>query len=177
METSYIEKIIPFIANMRIGVSEDEPTPSYPEGVPFVDGQNYSYIYYNKSLSIDYINSILENLEYTEGEGGAYTILINGTKDGDEWMLLSVSKVDLSMIGQTGFAYMISSGDESGAIMDGCVYLSQDIRFEGPDGEEVYEKGWHTTTQGQIVIEHQPIKNSNQWDKIKTIFSSEPFEA
>lgn len=172
MEKSYIEKITAFISNMRDS-NEGGDTPG-KEGTPFEDEQSYDYAYYNKDLPLEYINNVLESLEYIEGEGGYYAKLFVGTKDDDDWSVVGVSKVDLSIIGKTGYAYMITCSDDS-AIMDDVVYLSRDIVIEGPEGKEEYTKGWHTSVEGRLTLNHQPLKKVNQWDKVKTIFSSTPF--
>ena len=63
MSKTFIESIIPFITSMRKGISE-EGGVVYPEGTEFEVGQSYDYLYYNKDLPFDYIDSCLAQLDW-----------------------------------------------------------------------------------------------------------------
>lgn len=188
MSESFIEKIIPFIASMRKGVNNggDEPTPSYPEGTEFDKGGVYEYAYYNKDLPISYINNILaNNIDYDQEDEPdlvyfTYLLVGEGKMGENDEDIISAGKLRKSVFTEnpedTDWLYLIMCGDDEGASMDGWIYCSDDINVFGQ-----YEvtKGWHTQTEGRIFIDPQDYKaiyEVNQWDAIKTILSSTPFE-
>ena len=96
-ELSYIEKLIPFITNMRVGEGEDQPTPPTPASLtPFVDGQAIHYgdkVKFNTTLDKSVIDNFLNNVEYTS-EGGMYCLLV-GAAEGDDIL----TAVDLTKVG------------------------------------------------------------------------------
>lgn len=171
MSKTFIESIIPFITSMRKGISE-EGGVVYPEGTPFEDEQSYEYAYYNKDLPIEYINSVLESLDYKPDGDMFYTQLLIGTKDESTWGEIEVLKADKSAIGgQSGEYLYIIMANDPGCAMDEWVYSSEDVDF----GEAQVSAGWHTQIEGRIQLDHQPTKRFDQWDKVKTIFSSTEF--
>lgn len=160
-----------------IGPSGDEPGPKV--GTPFEISKSYQYCYYNKDLSIEYINSILESLDYTPVEDfdGAGMLQILDISGKDYYALCAIRYPrKLFDPTATGCFYAIMNDyDEGGEGGNGLIYLSESIN---PDGSLV-EAGWHVETPGKIYIydERFPtILAVNEWDKVNTIFSSTPFD-
>ena len=172
METSYIEKIIPFIANMRIGSNSEEPSK---EGTPFDTGKSYDYVYYNQDMSIAEINSILESFDYEEVEPGfpIYQKIILKLNAGDTYLLRAM-KIAKSMYGsqEEGYFYFFGNDFDEGGAGEGMVYVSELV----DTGDKQIEAGWYTTTPGQILgTQDYIIEKINEWDKVKTLFSSTQF--
>jgi len=175
MEKSYIQKIIPFIDNMRVQSEGGEPTPG-KEGTPFEVGQVYNYAYYNTELSYTQINSILENLNYDIGDEDfkIAQIIIDNEEKPTDYFSLTACRLDKSMFDPeaTGYVYGFLADNDAGSVVDGFIYMSETLDVEGT----IVEQGWHTTTPGQITLSDRAIVEVKNWDKVNTIFSSTPFE-
>ena len=157
-----------------IGPSGDEPGPKV--GTPFEVGQSYDYIYYNQDLSIAEVNAILESLDYEEVMPGFdyYQKVILETEASDTYLLRAL-KISKSMFGsqEEGYYYFISNDFDEGSAGDHMNYVSEFV----DTGDHQIEAGWYTSVPGQLTgSQDYTVENVNEWDKVKTLFSSTPFD-
>ena len=137
-ELSYIEKLIPFITNMRVGEGEDQPTPPTPSSLtPFVDGQELKVgdkIKFNLSLDKSIIDNFLNSIEYpTEGN----LCILLAPNEGDDIL----TAMDLTKVG-FDTKFIISDADKM------TIFYSTNTVTDPGSGVKI-EAGWQP-----IVLEN-----------------------